>query len=314
MTKDIKDIFNYGNKEFPMFGYPFDEYISQNIDSETFFYKKGNRIIEYETNWQITNNKLYLFNLSGRTKYDYFDLKTFFPTDDLVLASWYSGTVRILVGDYKEFHPSRGSFSDKEIFITIQNGVIVSSQIKEKPSDDKNVIELEKYLNEILIAKIEKLSLIELIDIFNEQVKGLPEILQNQRYSENANSVQRIELKTWNSFNKELLFKYILQNLHTYYFVVNKMTVPLPVPSFHSVLDAIIGGDFVYVNKKSLKWFNNGGKQLLRNHNVQFDDFAKKQTLRRTYTNEPYDKNNWLEDAAGTNDPDVMNDVFWNLD
>lgn len=27
-----------------------------------------------------------------------------------------------------------------------------------------------------------------------------------------------------------------------------------------------------------------------------------------------YDSNDWLVDAAGSNDPEVMNDVYWNLD
>lgn len=35
--------------------------------------------------------------------------------------------------------------------------------------------------------------------------------------------------------------------------------------------------------------------------------------LREIY-NDYYNTNNWLSDAAGTNDPEVMNDVEWNLD
>ena len=27
-----------------------------------------------------------------------------------------------------------------------------------------------------------------------------------------------------------------------------------------------------------------------------------------------YDDRNWLADASGTNDPEIMNDVYWNLD
>lgn len=30
--------------------------------------------------------------------------------------------------------------------------------------------------------------------------------------------------------------------------------------------------------------------------------------------NDYYDSSNWLADAAGTNDPEAMNDVYWNLD
>lgn len=32
------------------------------------------------------------------------------------------------------------------------------------------------------------------------------------------------------------------------------------------------------------------------------------------YQDRSYESNNWLEDAAGSNDPEDMNDVYWNLD
>lgn len=34
--------------------------------------------------------------------------------------------------------------------------------------------------------------------------------------------------------------------------------------------------------------------------------------IRTSYSN--YDEDNWLRDAAGTDDPETMNDVYWNLD
>ncbi|MBK8746365.1 MAG: hypothetical protein IPM04_00510 [Saprospiraceae bacterium] len=52
------------------------------------------------------------------------------------------------------------------------------------------------------------------------------------------------------------------------------------------------------------------------NENYYGDDFAHKN--KRAFYREPYDGNgysgNWLEDAAGSNDPEVMNDAYWNMD
>lgn len=49
---------------------------------------------------------------------------------------------------------------------------------------------------------------------------------------------------------------------------------------------------------------------------VEYDDteYFDSYDERDVYDDYYYDKNNWLEDAAGTNDPETMNDVFWNLD
>lgn len=33
-----------------------------------------------------------------------------------------------------------------------------------------------------------------------------------------------------------------------------------------------------------------------------------------SYESDPYDYSNWLEDISGSDDPEIMNDVYWNLD
>lgn len=46
------------------------------------------------------------------------------------------------------------------------------------------------------------------------------------------------------------------------------------------------------------------------------ENFSKKIEYRDEFSHNDYhyDRNNWLEDAAGTDDSEVMNDVYWNLD
>ena len=49
--------------------------------------------------------------------------------------------------------------------------------------------------------------------------------------------------------------------------------------------------------------FENSESSLSVNHHDSRDDYT-----------DSYDSNNWLSDAAGSDDPDVMSDAYWNLD
>lgn len=62
---------------------------------------------------------------------------------------------------------------------------------------------------------------------------------------------------------------------------------------------------------------------ILKNLNLRIDDFEiehkelQDEYLMSNYSNEDnssYDVKNWLEDVAGSDDPEVMNDAYWNLD
>lgn len=313
MTLQIREIFQYRNEEFELIGEPLKTHIDNTNNPSIFLCNEDNCIRGYIGKWQISKSRLLIVDLYGDTNYGKANLKTLFPNEDLVFASWFSGTLRIFVGETKEYS-KRGYFSNKEIFLTIENGELISSQLKQKTTDNKVGINLENYLNDLLISKIEKLNIVGLIDTLNIEINNLPAILQNQKYSELSKSVQKIDLEKWDSIDKEILFKSALQNLYIYFFIISRMNVPFPVASYNSIIEAITGSKFLYLNKKSIKWFNSFAKQILKKRNVEFEDVSKNQKSTQTYNNENYDAENWLQDASGTNDRETMNDVFWNLD
>lgn len=51
----------------------------------------------------------------------------------------------------------------------------------------------------------------------------------------------------------------------------------------------------------------------LQSLNTKYGKWKEKRTIKR-FNREDRNSSNWLEDAAGTDDPETMNDVYWNLD
>ncbi|WP_158838314.1 hypothetical protein [Polaribacter sp. L3A8] len=51
-----------------------------------------------------------------------------------------------------------------------------------------------------------------------------------------------------------------------------------------------------------------------RGQNTQGIEFENLKRKTKNTNNYKYNESNWLEDAAGTDNPEVMNDVYWNLD
>jgi len=70
--------------------------------------------------------------------------------------------------------------------------------------------------------------------------------------------------------------------------------------------------EFYLVDLPNEDLMNEFGHYLDEEHieqeEVDFDTFDY------DYSDYSYDSDNWLRDAAGTDDPEVMNDVYWNLD
>ena len=57
-------------------------------------------------------------------------------------------------------------------------------------------------------------------------------------------------------------------------------------------------------------------KEKLSNEGIDFEDLTPKIKYSNFSSNYGYDyySRNWLAEAAGTDDPETMNDVYWNLD
>ncbi len=173
----------------------------------------------------------------------------------------------------------------------------------------------------LIKEEINNSTLYELIEMFNSELKSVAKEnyskFRNTKVDGSLKEYVKINITDWNALEKEKLFVGALKGINIFYYSITSKT-KMPVSGFNSVMDAINGEDFVFVNIKSIKWFPTEIKNKIKFQNIEFEELNTKYEAREFQENhfyeDRYDENNWLEDAAGTNDPETMNDVYWNLD
>ena len=298
MTNQKFDIFIYENFKYNFNIEPLNKFLEDNQISICCF-NDPNCIKGYIATWEIKNDKMYLTNIEIVSDVENNLYEILFKNQNEIIAYWYSGEIQIL------------NIDNEITTLQFKNGNLISKTIKE------NIIEETQELKEV----INNSNLYELIEMFNSELK----IVAKENYSKFRNNkvdsslkdYEKINITDWNAIEKEKLFVGALKGInHFYYSITNK--TKMPVSGFNSVMDAINGENFVFVNIKSIKWFPIEIKNKIKSQNIEFDELNTKYQERNyqenNYHEDNYNENNWLEDAAGTNDPETMNDVYWNLD
>ena len=303
MTNQKFDIFIYENLKYNFDIEPLNKFLEAN-DINICSFNNSNCIKGYIATWEIKENRMFLTNLEIVSDIENNLLEILFKNENEVFANWYSGEIII---------PNFGS----DVFVLkFENGNLVSKSTKE------NIIEIPKEMEGVLIKEeINNSTLYELIEMFNSELK----LVAKENYSKfRSNKVDsslkdyvKINISDWNALEKEKLFVGTLKGInHFYYSITNK--TKMPVSGFNSVMDAINGENFVFVNIKSIKWFPTEIKNKIKSQNIEFEElntkYQEKDFQENIYREDRYNESNWLEDAAGTNDPETMNDVYWNLD
>lgn len=318
MTAQISEILFYKGEEYQITSEPLTEFLKNSTKSFNWTHTGCWR--GYIGTWKIQDNKLFLIKLEGNSEDGSADLEYLFPNQKEVFANWFSGELIVPQGEMiKYIHRGHFSIYEKDIIFTFLNGIIIKQIIKDNQTEQVVEVSFNEVLDKNIKEKINNSSLIELIEMFNKALKTFPEINYNQCRKillEEPNKLYtKLYLNKWDSSDKELLFISILKGLNIYYFVVSDMK-SMPIGGFNSVMNAINGEDFVYVNNKSIKWFPKTIKNKLSNAGVNFEDLTPKIKKSSFSSNDDYDyySQNWLAEAAGTDDPETMNDVYWNLD
>ena len=86
----------------------------------------------YYGKWKIEDNKLYLTGLEGfistpDNQYKEIDLNYFFPDQKKVFAEWFTGEIRIPMGEMIEYiHMGYHSKYERDLIIRIENGLVIS--------------------------------------------------------------------------------------------------------------------------------------------------------------------------------------------
>lgn len=153
MTAQVNDKLIYNGQEFNLAVEPLYQYLKKKkikfIAPDTACWRG------YHGSWTIENDKLYLTELTAyvrkhKDKSPYFDrievgLEYLFPNQEKVFADWFSGELRIPYGEMIRYvHQGYASIYEKELFIKIKSGRIVSS----KEIDNTHIYGNEEALKE----------------------------------------------------------------------------------------------------------------------------------------------------------------------
>lgn len=147
------------------------------------------------------------------------------------------------------------------------------------------------------------------IQYINWAIKNVEKFIIHPKLLSNPHEIRKIKtFKTKRLNNSVFEFKPIF-SISTFNF--SDDIQQKNIEKFNQINNVIferdLGAFLVNLNEKEL--MNEFGYYLDENFTKQIeyrDEFS--------YDDYHYDRNNWLVDAAGTDDPEVMNDVYWNLD
>ncbi|MDV7187951.1 hypothetical protein R3X25_11720 [Lutibacter sp. TH_r2] len=318
MTAQAFEKLIYKNEEHKIACEPLYNYLVK-TNKNPFAYKSTDCSRGYIGTWKIENKKLYLIDLIGFTDNEDVGIESLFNEKKIVFASWFSGEMKVPQGERIQYS-HRGHFSvfEKDLIFEFINGELIGQKLINNMTKEVQEIDINQIEKDDLKNKINQANLFELIEMLNTPLKEMAgnDYLKYraEKISETHTDYIKVDIKNWNYLEKEKLFIGVLRGINHFYFIITNKS-KMPLSGFNSVMNAIGGENHIFVNKKSIKWFDFDVKSKLKNQGVIFEDL-------KTYTNDyvdydyndRYNDNNWLIDASGTDDPETMNDVYWNLD
>ena len=131
MTAQVREILIYNNVEYRMANLP----LSTFLETISHKYEFENTLSccwrGYIGTWEIINDKLFLIHLSGTTNDDIdFTTELLFPGHGEIFAEWYSGELRIPIGEQLLYYDARyGPVYDENLFLEIEKGRLIKSYI-----------------------------------------------------------------------------------------------------------------------------------------------------------------------------------------
>jgi hypothetical protein len=320
MTAQAYEKLIYRNEEHKIATEPLEKYLSSN-DKPKFSYKSTDCWRGYVGTWEIKSNKLYLIDLVGFTENEDVGMDYLFKNQTKVFADWYSGELKVPQGEMIKYS-HRGHFSiyEKDIIFNFNQGNLIDQKIVDNRTNKIEIVNFQELHISDLKDKINNSTLYELIEMYNTELKSVTKEkyaeYRANKFDENSKLYAKLNISQWTASEKENLFIGTLRGINHFYFIITNKT-KLPIDGFNSVMNAINGENYIYVNLKSIKWFPSEIKSKIKAQNIIFEELepiVKKNNRMSSRDNGYYDDRNWLEDASGTNDPETMNDVFWNLD
>jgi hypothetical protein len=133
MTAQIGEKLCYEGREVSMCSEPLGDYFALSGIDPGFDFTCTALWRGYVGAWDIQDGRLYLIGLNGTLKDGTeANVATFFPGfSERVFAHWYSGKLRIPVGEMLEYvHMGYGSTYEEDLIINVENGVVTKTSVQ----------------------------------------------------------------------------------------------------------------------------------------------------------------------------------------
>lgn len=134
MTAQEGEVILYKKKRYYMATEPLEAYLATREDIK-FGFATSACWRGYKGKWKVKHKKLYLINLSGilmnhpLTINATNAMEQLFPGQKEVFAQWFTGEIRIPIGEMLEYvHMGYESRFEKEIILEFKNGVLTSER------------------------------------------------------------------------------------------------------------------------------------------------------------------------------------------
>ena len=129
MTAQAREILIYKGKKYGMATEPLEPYIESNGIQFNHMIECSGWQRGYIVTWSIEDNKLYLIDIDTDNDRKKVGLEYLFPNQEKVFAEWFTGELRIPYGEMiKYVHQGYASLYEKELFLNVQKGIVISER------------------------------------------------------------------------------------------------------------------------------------------------------------------------------------------
>jgi hypothetical protein len=131
MTAQSMEKLIYNGKEVLIYTEPLSSYLSNLKEKPKLFSLSSGCWRGYVGTWEIKDDKLYLIDFEGYTTNIYINLgiDSLFPNQTNVLAEWFTGEIRIPIGDMLDYDlNSYESTFESDLFLEFKNGQLIGQR------------------------------------------------------------------------------------------------------------------------------------------------------------------------------------------
>ncbi|MAO26162.1 MAG: hypothetical protein CMN15_02930 [Roseovarius sp.] len=138
MTAQVPEKLIYQGEAMDMYTEPLHEYLAKSGRNIGFKVTNSGLWRGYVGQWEVVEGKLYLIDIRGTLKNgNKVSLSTLSNTSDMILAYWYSGTLRIPRGQQLRY--SRDPFEriyEHELLLEVLQGDVVATRLQRNEVED----------------------------------------------------------------------------------------------------------------------------------------------------------------------------------